>query len=103
MSQRERKGILQFSFSRYLFNIACAVLQSYVGNSRRGVLFQLLHSTYFIIHISFCLNMTLEQLDCEQVQNKLFLLIIPGFYSLFMVHWIHKNSVDDEKKDLPVI
>ena len=48
--------------------------------------------------------MTLKkQFDYDQVQNTLFLLIIPGFNSLFMMHWIHKNSVDDEKEDLPVI
>ena len=29
---------------------------------------------------------TKEQFDCEQAQNKLFLLISPGFNSLFMMH-----------------
>ena len=63
------------------------------------IAFNIFHYPYIIL----LEHDTKEQFDCEQVQNKLFLSIIPGFNSLFMVHWIHKNSVDDEKEDLLVI
>ena len=64
-----------------------------------GLIFNIFHHPYLI----FLEHDTKEQFDCEQVQNKLFLLILPGFNSLFMKKLIHKNSVDDEKEDLPVI
>ena len=55
------------------------------------IAFNIFHYPYLIL----LEHDTKEQFDCEQIQNKLFLLIIPCFNSLFMVHWIYKNSVDD--------
>ena len=46
------------------------------------IAFNIFHYPYLIL----LEHDTKEQFDCEQVQNKLFLLIIPGFNSLFMVH-----------------
>ena len=60
--------------SRYLFNIACAVLQGSVGSSIRGgglisiIAFNIFHYPYLIL----LEHDTKEQFDCEQVQNKLF-------------------------------
>ena len=44
--------------------------------------FNIFHYPYLI----FLEHDTKEQFDCEQVQNKIFLLIIPGFNFLFMMH-----------------
>ena len=46
------------------------------------IAFNIFHYPYLI----FLKHDTKEQFDCEQVQNKIFLLIIPGFNSLFMMH-----------------
>ena len=57
------------------------------------IAFNIFHYPYLIL----LEHDTKKQFDCEQGQNKL-LLITQGFNSLFMVHWSHKNSVDDKKR-----
>ena len=46
------------------------------------IAFNIFHYPYLI----FLEHNTKEQFDCDQVQNILFLLIIPGFNSLSMMH-----------------
>ena len=52
------------------------------------IAFNIFHYPYLIL----LEHDTKEQFDCEQIQNKLFLLIIPCFNFLFMVHWIYKKQ-----------
>ena len=60
----------------------CGKFQEGGGGLISIIAFNIFHYPYLIL----LEHDTKEQFDCEQVQNKLFLLIIPGFNSLFMVH-----------------
>ena len=77
LSQRERKGSLPWhnQFSRYLFNIVCAVLQGSVGSSREGdfisiIAFNMFHYLYLIL-IMLIEHANKEQFDCEQVEKSI--------------------------------
>ena len=74
-------------FKIYLQHCLC----SSTGLSRKSqeggglisiIAFNIFHYEYLIL----LEHDTKERFDCEQVQNKLFLLIISSFNSLFMVH-----------------
>ena len=71
-------------------------LCSFTGLCRKfqeeGLISIIAFNIFHYQHLILLEHNTKEQFDCEQVENKLFLLIISGFNSLFMVHWIHKKQ-----------
>ena len=87
----------QNQLSRYIFNIGCIVLQGYERSSEKGVLLPSLCNQNISLSIyHFDWNDTGEQFECEKVQNKWFLLIIPALKYLFIMHWIHKKRMDEK-------
>ena len=63
-------------------DIICLSVKETGGGLISIIAFNIFHYPYLIL----LEHDTEEQFDCEQVRNKLFILIIPGFNSLFMVH-----------------
>ena len=51
-----------------------------------GLISIIAFNIFYYPYLIFLEHDTKKQFDCEQVQNKVFLLIIPGFNYLFMVH-----------------
>ena len=90
---KKRYSVMRHPVFKIFLQHSCAVLQGSVGSFRRGGLISIIaFNIFYYPYLIFLEHDTKEQFDCEQVQNKLFLLIIPGFNSLFIMHWIHKKQ-----------